>query len=395
MKRFLIFSLIFLLFKSSYGEGIDSVVKANNRFSFDIYRKISSSNKNKNIFLSPYSIFSALAITYEGAKGKTADEIKSVFHFPEKDVLRANFSKIYRNLNKKKKLYILHTVNALWIQKDYGCLKGYIDVVRNYYGGEIKGVDFINETEKTRRLINDFIEDKTNKKIKDLIPKGALNPLTRLVITNAIYFKGLWKWEFDRKKTRKMKFYMSRKDYVEVPMMCMEPEKARFNYADLDRLEILELPYKGKDISMLILLPKKSIEEVESILTIEKFEEWKSKMRPTKFDEIYLPKFEIEEKYSLKNILSEMGMPTSFSPSADFSAITGKKELFISDVIHQAYVKVDEKGTEAAGATAVVINVTGVFTKKKIFKADHPFIFIIQEKNTGNILFVGKIFKPA
>lgn len=373
-------------------EGAQEVIDANNQFALELYTELSKNGK-ENIFYSPYSIFAALGMTYEGAKGETKDEIKSVFHFPEDSTLRPNFAKIYNDINKNEEDYELRTGNALWVQKDYPFLEDYINIVVKYYGGKVSNLDFVKETEKSRQTINNFIEEQTNGKIKDLIPKGVLDYLTRLVLTNAIYFKGTWQWEFNPKNTEEVDFKIRSTDIVKVPMMYMKPEKAKFNYADLEDLQILELPYKGEKISMLILLPKDNLEDIQP-LTIEKLKEWKSQTKEETLDEIYLPKFEFDTKYFMKEILSDMGMPTAFEMDADFSGMDGTKSLYIKEVIHQAYVKVDEKGTEAAAATGVVMELTSIMPKN-IFRADHPFIFIIQQNDTGNILFLGRVNDPT
>ncbi|NLI56335.1 serpin family protein [bacterium] len=373
-------------------EGTQEVIDANNQFALELYTELSKNGK-ENIFYSPYSIFAALGMTYEGAKGETKDEIKSVFHFPEDSILRPNFAKIYNDINKNEEDYELRTGNALWVQKDYPFLEDYINIVEKYYGGKASNLDFVKETEKSRQTINSFIEEQTNGKIKDLIPKGVLDYLTRLVLTNAIYFKGTWQWEFNPKDTEEIDFKITPTDIVKVPMMYMKPEKAKFNYADLEDLQIIELPYKGEKISMLILLPKDNLEDIQP-LTIEKLKEWKSQMKKETLDEIYLPKFEFDTKYFMKEILSDMGMPTAFGMDADFSGMDGTKSLYIKEVIHQAYVKVDEKGTEAAAATGVVMNFTSLMPKN-VFRVDHPFIFIIQQNDTGNILFLGKVNDPT
>ena len=231
-------------------------------------------------------------------------------------------------------------------------------------------------------MINAFIEEQTNDKIKDLIPSGVLDSSTRLVLTNAIYFKGTWQWEFDTSDTRDSDFKITPTNIVKTPMMNMNPDKVSFNYADTGDLQILELPYKGDEISMLVLLPSENLDAIENTLTAEKLNEYKSKMKETKLDSISLPKFEFDTKYFMKDTLSALGMPTAFSESADFSGMTGKKDLFISFVIHQAYVKVDEKGTEAAAATAAGMEKTTEVMPRTDFRADHPFIFLIQEKDT-------------
>jgi serine protease inhibitor len=391
-------------------EGIQEVVDTNNQFAFELYSELNKDpeQQGKNIFYSPYSISAALAMTYEGAKGQTADEMKSVFHFPENNILRPNFAAIYNKINKGAQDYELRTGNALWVQQDYPFLEDYLDRVERYYGGKAANVDFVNKTEETRQTINRFIEEQTNNRIKNLIPQGILDYLTRLVLTNAIYFKGTWEWEFDKSETQERNFKITPENVVKVDMMYMSPDKTEFNYANLEKLQILELPYKGDKISMLILLPKQgegydintgemvafdyTLEDIE--LSTEKLEEYKTKMQLTKLDGIYLPKFEFETKYFMENVLSALGMPTAFSTQADFSGMDGTKDLFISSVIHQAFVKVDEQGTEAAAATAVVMTFTSAMPSS-IFRADHPFIFLIQEKDTGNILFLGKVLNPA
>lgn len=376
-------------------QGVQEVVNSNNQFAFDLYSKLDESEEG-NVFYSPYSIFAALAMTYEGAKGQTADEMKSVFHFPENDVLRPNFAAIYNDINQGSKDYELRTGNALWVQQDYPFLEDFTSRVEKYYGGKAANVDFVSETEKSRQTINSFIEEQTNNKIKDLIPQGVLNAMTRLVLTNAIYFKGTWTWEFDKGDTREQDFKITPNSIVKTPMMYMDNDKATFNYGDIGDLQILELPYKGDKISMLILLPMESLDAISSPLTAEKLNEWKNKMQETKLDAIYLPKFEFDTKYFMKETLSSLGMPTAFSAgNADFSGMDGSRDLFITAVIHQAYVKVDEEGTEAAAATAVSVGITSVGPPRKIFRADHPFIFIIQEKETGNILFLGRVADPT
>ena len=334
---------------SSSQQGVMDVANANNKFAFDLYSQLDKSESG-NLFYSPYSISAALAMTYEGANGRTADEMKSVFHFPESSVLRPNLSAIYNDINKGAKDYELRTGNALWVQRDFPLLEDYKSRIEKYYGGKAANLDFVKETEKSRQTINSFIGEQTNNKITDLIPTGAVNKLTRLVLTNAIYFKGTWQLEFDKSHTRQQDFKITPDKIVKAPMMNIDPGKDKFNYAEAGDLQILELPYKGK-ISMLVLLPTKGLDSTEPTLTANKLDEYKSRMKETKLDAISLPKFEFDTKYFMKDTLSALGMPTAFSGNADFSGLTGKKDLFISFVIHQAYVKVDEKGTEAAAAT--------------------------------------------
>jgi serpin B len=371
-----------------------NVVNNNNQFALELYSELK--DQGDNVFFSPYSIATALAMTYEGAKGQTAEEMQSVLHFPENDIVRrSSYARIHNLMNKRDKGYQLNTANAFWANGGYPFLQDYTNVLKKYYASEANNLDFVKETEKSRQTINTWVEDKTNNKIKDLIPPNAINPDTRLVLTNAIYFKGDWVLKFDKRKTRDEDFKITPENKVKVPMMKLTGQKAKFNYAFFpeNEMQIIELPYKGEDLSMLILLPKEgAMAELEESLTVEKLNQLKSRMRERKID-VHLPKFKFETKYSLPQTLAKMGMPTAFQwPGADFSGMDGAKNLYISNVIHQAFVEVNEEGTEAAAATAVVMTLGSMVPN--YFRADHPFIFMIQERTTGGILFLGKVVDP-
>lgn len=377
-------------------EGINAVVAANNRFAFELYSQFNEENRDNNIFFSPYSISIALTMTYEGAKGQTAEEMQSVLHIPEHaNVRRPNFARIYNEINKEDKKYKLSTANALWAQKDYTFLEEYTDNVEKYYGGKVTNLDFIEESEKSRQTINRWVEDQTNDKIKNLIPPGILNFYIRLVLTNAIYFKGTWVKQFDEKDTREDDFRVNSGKTVKVPMMGLAGDGVEFNYAETDEIQILEMPYDGEDISMLIILPKDNdLINVEETISLEKLSEWKTMFNKQRVD-VFVPKFKFETKYFMAGILGNMGMSTAFSRTADFSGMDGTTELFIQNVIHQAFVEVNEEGTEAAAATAVLMETLSLGPRIPVFRADHPFIFIIQEAETGNILFLGKVSDPS
>lgn len=374
-------------------DGVKKVAEANNKFTFDFYSKFS--DRGGNIFFSPFSISSALAMTHEGAKGKTAEEMESVFYFPQSNSeRRPAFARIYNIVNKKDKKYKLQTANALWAQEDYPFLESYLGIIEKYYGGRTTNLDFVKETEKSRIVINDWVEKKTYDKIKDLIPAGVLNPLTRLVLTNAVYFKGNWATQFDEKNTREEDFKTGVESTIKVPMMSMTGDEVKFSYTETDKLQALELPYEDEELSMLILLPKgDNLSSVEASLSLEELTKLREGLQKKGVD-VYLPRFKFETKYSLKNTLETMGMPTAFSLVADFSGMDGTKGLLISEVIHQAFVKVNEEGTEAAAATAVVMELKSVPAPNIVFRADHPFIFFIIEKETDSILFMGRMANP-
>lgn len=379
--------------KGSSSRGIKTVVAANNAFAFDLYSKLSKFEEG-NIFYSPYSVSAALAMTYEGARGKTAAEMKNVFHFPASRILRPNFAAIYNGLNKASSSYKLQTGNALWVQKQFPLLEKYTSTVKRYYAGKASNLDFANQTEQSRLTINRYIAAQTNNRIKDLIPKGELGRYTRFVLTNAVFFKGAWKWRFNPALTYQGNFKVTPEQRVKTPMMKMVTGKAAFNYADTGGVQILELPYKGNKLSMLLLLPHKSLSSIEPTLTPSRLKRYKARMRPTVLDLISIPKFEFSSRHRLNDTLAGLGMPSAFTESANFSGMDGVRDLYIKFVVHQAYVKVDEKGTEAAGATAVGVNVTSV-QPQNIFEANHPFLFLIQEKRTGSILFLGRVVDPT
>jgi len=376
-------------------EGVSKLTTANNRFALDLYAQLKGKGAEENVFFSPYSIFIALTMTYEGAKGETAREMEYVVHIPEDAALRRpNLARLYNIINKKEKKYKLSTANALWAQKGYPFLKEYTEGIERYYGGKISTLDFAMDSENARKTINKWVEEQTNNKIKDLIPSGVLNALTRLVLTNAIYFKGMWLKQFNEEETKEEDFRIGSGKRVKVKMMQLVGHEARFKYAEIDGVQILEMPYEGEEVSMLIILPEQDdIVELEKSITLEKLSEWKSMMGMQRVD-VFIPRFKLKTKYFMADLLKKMGMPTPFSDLADFSGMNGTGDLCIQDVIHQAFVEVNEEGTEAAAATGVVVGITSATIRTPVFRADHPFIFIIQENTTGSILFMGRVSNP-
>jgi serpin B len=378
-------------------EAVGAIVNANNRFAFELYAKFNEKSKAENIFFSPYSIMAALTMTYEGARGQTAEEIRSVLHIPDDAVLRrSNFAKIINTINGKDRKYLLSTANALWLQNDYKLLPDYTTTVEKYYGGKVTNLDFIGQSEKSRKTINAWVEDQTNKKIKDLIPPGVLNALTRLILTNAIYFKGNWMKKFDKKNTMEEDFHAGSGQSVKAMMMRLTGEAAKFYYGENDDIQILEMIYEGEDLSMVLLLPKEDkLDAIEGSISAEKWTEWKGLLSERRVD-VFIPKFKFETGYSMVDALTQMGMPSAFEDGvADFSGIDGSKSLVIQNVIHKAFIDVNEEGTEAAAATAIIFGTTSVPPPTPVFRADHPFIFFIQQRDTGNILFMGRVSDPG
>jgi len=369
-------------------DGVSAVISSNNNFALDLFSKFRE--ESGNVFFSPYSISVALAMTYEGARGKTAEEMQRVLHIPENESeRRPNFARMINEINKKDGKYTLSTANALWVQEGYKLLDEYLEVVERYYGGKATNLDFVREMEKSRRTINAWVEGQTNGKIVELLHQDDLTVDTVLVLTNAIYFKGRWLLQFDPEDTREEEFTTATGERIKVPMMGLTGEE--LNYAEKDGIQILEMAYEGEDLSMMLILPEDNdLESVEETLTPEKISEWKEALVEQSVD-VFVPKFSLKTRYSMKDTLTDMGMPTAFSAGADLSGMNGYGGLVIGNVIHQAFIEVNEEGSEAAGATAVIV--LRSVQKTPVFRADHPFIFLIQRGN--NILFMGRVNDPT
>lgn len=374
---------------------LHSVVKGNNSFCFDLYHKLKGAKGN--LFFSPYSISTALAMTYAGARGETEKQMAQVMHYtlPQEE-LHPAFSILQSDLNtiEKKGDVQLNIANSLWLQKGDPFLNSFIDLNKKYYDAGLYFVNFA-QSAAVRDKINGWVEDKTHDKIKDLIKPPIPLPQTSLILCNAIYFKGDWLSQFDKSSTVDRDFYVSPDTTKKVPMMS---QKSDFRYKDFGKLCALELPYEGNDLSMIIFLPKEidSLANFEKDLTNDTVKIWIDELMGSHESEVLvsIPKFKTTCEFELSETLYDMGMPSAFSlPPADFSGMTGTKDLYISKVIHKAYVDVNEEGTEAAAATAVVM-LKSVAAKPLEFRADHPFVFLIRENKTGSILFIGRIVDP-
>lgn len=381
----------------------NNVVAANNQFALDLYAKLAEDPefRDSNIFFSPFSISTALAITYEGAGGQTADQIRSVFHFPDnRSVLRNGYADLIARINSESNTYTLRTANALWAEQTHPFLPDYISTAERYYGAKTTNLDFVHQSEESRITINHWVEEQTEDRIKDLIPPGIIDPNTALVITNAIYFKGMWVKQFEKGKTLDAPFLTGSGTTVQVPMMQRTDEDAFFGYAETETIQVLSMPYEsgeGYELSMLVLLPKDgSLDRIEKSFDAGILKDIRGSLSDMRV-KVFFPKFTMETKYFLPRTLSAMGMPTAFTASADFSGMDGGRELFITNVVHQAFIEVNEEGTEAAAATAVIMG-KGASPNAHtvpVFRADHPFIFLIQDNETGNILFMGRVSNPV
>ncbi|MFO8078120.1 MAG: serpin family protein [Thermoplasmatota archaeon] len=377
-------------------ESVSSLVDYMNMFSFDLYTQLSNDQEHegKNIFFSPYSVFVALSMTYEGAKNETAADMQEVLYFPQNnDTMLCSFGRLY-NIYNFHKNYTLETANALWTQHDFSFLDSYLDFIEHYYMGRATEVDF-SQAEETAEQINNWIEEKTHDKIQDMLSSEDIDPATKMILTNAIYFKGDWLYQFDPEDTVDKDFFVSNEETVTVPMMQLDDDDISFNYTETDDFQMLELPYDGNNVSMIVLLPKENnISTIEQQISWENISDWEQTFQEKQV-KVILPKFEMETTYNLGQHLIEMGMQIPFTTNADFSGMDGRRDLFIGKVLHNAFVKVDETGTEAAAATTVHMELTAIPPSDQlVFNADHPFLFFIQHKQTNNILFMGKITNP-
>ncbi len=387
----LIFLIAGMLSSVSAQQEMNETVKGNNRFAFNLFEEVQK--EGENVFFSPYSISSALAMTYTGAEGGTRQEMQKVFGFSND---KQGQAEAYHMLNKhldtlNDEKVKLNVANSLWCQNNYNFLDDFLNINKKYYQAGIKKVDFRSNHAEARKQINQWVEEETNKKITDLIKEGMLSPSVRLVLANAIYFKGTWAYPFEKSKTRPEIFYMNEKNRKRVLFMH---RSVSVKYYEDELAQVIELPYAGEDLSMMILLPQEisGIHKLESKLDTDLYQEYQESMFSKKV-ELWLPRFRVETQYNLNKPLKILGMNSAFSGNADFSGMTGKKELFISDVAHKAFVEVNEKGTEAAAATGAVMTKSSL-VKKVEFRADHPFIYMIKDNRTGAILFMGRLNEP-
>ncbi len=385
--------------------GMGAVAKGNNEFAVDLYQRLRAADGN--LFLSPYSITSALAMCYAGARGNTEAEIAKALHFSlGQDKLHDAMGGLTTDLNnrvyegqwdedpdKGRKPFELVIANALWGQKGYPFRKEYFDLVGKAYGAGLTECDFKTDAEGARQTINDWVEGKTNQRIKDLIAEGLLTPDVRLVLTNAIYFKAAWAEAFRKEATKDEEFHVAGGKSAMVPMMHRQDH---FRHLDGDGFHAIELPYLGEQATMVVLVPKEvdGLAALEAKLTAADLDAWIGKMAHHMIA-LGMPRFKTECSFQLTPELRAMGMKDALEyPAADFTGMSETKELYIGLVIHKSFVEVNEEGTEAAAATAVVMRAGGRPPEPVPLTIDRPFLFLIRDAKTGAILFLGRILDP-
>jgi serpin B len=375
-----------------------TLVEGNSEFAFNLYQALKE--EEGNLFYSPYSISLALAMTYAGARGETEQQMADTLSFSlPQDELHPVFNALALELDsrgegaqgKDGEGFRLNIINAIWGQRDYTFLDEFLDLLATDYGAGLRVLDFIGAPEESRVIINDWVAEQTEDRIENLIPQGLINTMTRLVLTNAIYFNAAWEYPFEEDYTSDGVFHPLDGSEVTVPMMH---QTESFGYTEGDGYQAVELPYDGGELSMVILLPAPG--QFETFEEALDFEQANAIINALGRKEVVLtmPKFEFESEFSLGETLAALGMPVAFSGNADFSGMTGTRDLYIADVVHKAFVSVDEAGTEAAAATAVVMEMSAMPETVEV-TIDRPFIFLIRDIETGAILVVGRTLNPA
>ncbi|MDA5133406.1 MULTISPECIES: serpin family protein [unclassified Psychrobacter] len=379
----------------STSEGIAEVVTANNQFAIDMYQQINGQpdQADKNVFFSPYSLSTAMAMVYAAAEGETKAQIQKTFHYPAPAILNPNSAALYNQFNKPNPDYKLATVNDLWMQQGLTPTKSYIDTVQRYYSGQVTALDFEGSPDSARQTINKKIVEKTKQMIPELLPKGSIKSDTAVVLTNAVYFKGDWTLPFTAERTSAQPFYNAIGRASTVQMM---QQQSYFSYYEDKHIQVVQLPYKGDDLSMLVVLPKfnhkLAMQQLTKSLSATKIKQWRSGLVRQEVD-LQLPKFKLDARYQMKTLLADMGMPKAFNNGAEFNLYADGTPIKLDEVYHQAVVTVDEKGTEAAAAAGAVGMYVGMSYPVE-FKADHPFMFMIKDNKTDAILFLGQVNKP-
>lgn len=373
-------------------------VNGSNAFAVDLYAQLSK--QPGNLFFSPESISTAFGMAYAGARGQTATQMEHVFHFTlPPDRLHPALGALLAGMNAPHKDYDLRVADALWAQQDASFQADYLKLVQSDYGAGFHRVNFKLSPDTVRETINAWVEKQTNDKIKDLLSPGVVNSSTRLVLTNAIYFKGNWQDQFDKEATQKEEFHLSKTQWIMTPMMH---RTGGYRYYDGGTFQALELPYAGDEIAMVVLLPKETegLPALEQSFTSAPAADWIQKLEFADKVILTLPRFTMTQQFELSSTLTSMGMPQAFSSGADFSGMTGKPDFTIGAAIHKAYIDVNEQGTEAAAATAIVMSATAMRYEAPppppiVFRADHPFLFILLDRRSGSMLFLGRVADPT
>jgi len=381
-------------------QDISRAVLDNNTFALDLYRRLAG--RSGNLVVSPYSLSIALAITYAGARGQTKQEIATALHFTfAKDELHRTLNALDLDLTNRAQnaeQFQLLCANSLWAQRGYPFQSTFLDTLAQYYGEEVRLTDFAAKPQAAKTAVNAWARDKTLGKVPDILGSDELDARTRMLLANAIHFKGKWKYPFPKALTTKETFTLLNNTKVPVPMMAANLMGSKhydlYKYTEGSCYQALELPYRGDQFAILILLPEQGYFQSVQAMLVGDLVTGIAKAMTLRKVEIHLPKFRFTTRLSVKPALQAMGIRTIFaSGDADFTEIEPKRELFIRDVVHAATVSVDEEGTEAAAASAVSLTMCAGPSVVR-FSADRPFLFVIRDTKTGALLLIGRVLDP-
>lgn len=379
---------------------MEQLSTANTLFALELFRTLTENNSTGNIFISPFSISSALAMVFLGTKGDTAAQLSKAFHFDAVEDVHSRFQSLNAEVSKRGASHTLKLANRLYGEKTYDFLPEFLASTQKMYGADLAPVDFQNASDDARKLINKWVKEQTQGKIPELLAAGVVDSMTKLVLVNAIYFKGMWKDKFRKQDTTDAPFRLNKKDTKTVKMMYQK-KKLPLGYIQDLNCKVLELPYQGEELSMVILLPEDiedestGLKKIEEQLTLEKLHEWTKRENLENIDvHVKLPRFKLEESYTLNSNLGRLGVQDLFSNGkADLSGMSGSRDLFISKIIHKSFVEVNEEGTEAAAATGGIATFAMLLPEEE-FTVDHPFLFFIRHNPTANVLFLGRVCSP-
>jgi serpin B len=393
-------------------EALTELVRGTNGLAVDLYGRVRSEHQGQNLLASPVSVTTATAMAYAGARGETRDQMREALHYTlDDDALHAAFEALRSELDSRGDdlddddlpssydaeddpvPFRLDLVNAVWGQAGYPFREDYLTLLADHYGGGLEEVDYASDPESARREINAWVADQTADRIEDLLPKGAVNELTRLVLTNAVYFLANWHHPFEENATSTQTFTALDGSTTEIPMMS---QTETVPYAEVDGVQVVDLPYVGKDVSMLVILPSEGkFDASERALDRSALARLVEALGARE-GSVSLPRFEFESSFTLEKTLEALGMPVAFDESeVDFSGVVdverANENLYLDDVYHDTYIAVDEEGTEAAAATGAVMGVTEAPSDPFEFVADRPFLFAIRDRVTDAILFLGRV----
>lgn len=379
---------------------MEQLTSANTLFALELFRTLNESNPTGNIFFSPFSISSALAMVFLGAKGSTAAQLSKTFHFDSVEDVHSRFQSLNAEVSRRGASHTLKVANRLYGEKTYNFLAEFLASTQKLYGADLAPVDFQHATEDARKEINQWVKGQTEGKIPELLAEGVVDNMTKLVLVNAIYFKGLWEEKFMTEDTTDAPFRLNKKDTKTVKMMYQKKKFPCGYISDL-KCKVLEMPYQGGELSMVILLPNDiedestGLKKIEEQITLEKLREWTKRENLENVEvHLKLPRFKIEESYILNSNLVRLGLQDLFNNSkADLSGMSGSRDLFISKIVHKSFVEVNEEGTEAAAATAGIAAFCMLLHEEE-FTVDHPFLFFIRHNPTSNVLFLGRVCSP-